>query len=148
MLHGWALTCLAALRVDIPRCLALLFLSLPCCLAIQACFKLQYDVLVMAVGSVNNTFGIQGVQEYCNFFKTIEDASALRRRVSECFERAALPYIDQEQRRRLLSFVVCGGGPTGVEVAAELYDMVSASAWWHGVAAHAWWQRPLLLPGH
>lgn len=34
-----------------------------------------------------------GVQEYCNFFKSIEDAKALRRRVSECFERAALPAV-------------------------------------------------------
>lgn len=45
------------------------------------------------VGSVNNTFGIQGVKEHCMFFKSIEDASALRRRISECFERAALPYV-------------------------------------------------------
>jgi hypothetical protein len=45
------------------------------------------------VGSVNNTFGIQGVKEHCMFFKSIEDANALRRRVSECFERAALPYV-------------------------------------------------------
>jgi hypothetical protein len=65
-----------------------------------------------------------GVQEYCNFFKSIEDAKALRRRVSECFERAALPATPDEERRKLLSFVVVGGGPTGVEVAAELHDMI------------------------
>lgn len=47
----------------------------------------------MQVGSVNNTFGIKGVQEYCQFFKSIEDANNLRRRISECFERAALPYV-------------------------------------------------------
>lgn len=40
---------------------------------------------------MNNTFGIKGVQQYCNFFKSIEDANSLRNRVSECFERAALP---------------------------------------------------------
>jgi hypothetical protein len=44
---------------------------------------------------VNNTFGVKGVQEYCQFFKSIEDASALRRRISECFERAALPYVSR-----------------------------------------------------
>jgi len=54
----------------------------------------------VGVGSVNNTFGIQGVKEYCYFFKSIEDAKALRRRVSECFERAALPAV---------RVVVCGG---------------------------------------
>jgi hypothetical protein len=126
--------------------------------------------------------------------QSIEDASALRRRISECFERAALPYVSwdacskqrwqllfcgasqlagsgrmpsnclqpvvrntdrgarvlappqlsyaylppdtldglvsvilqtpEEERKRLLSFVVCGGGPTGVEVAAEMHDMI------------------------
>ena len=39
------------------------------------------------------------------------------------FEAAALPTTSPEERRRLLSFVVCGGGPTGVEAAAEIYDL-------------------------
>jgi NADH dehydrogenase FAD-containing subunit len=47
----------------------------------------------MQVGSVNNTFGIQGVRQHCQFFKTIEDAVRLRKRISECFERAALPNV-------------------------------------------------------
>jgi NADH dehydrogenase FAD-containing subunit len=47
----------------------------------------------MQVGSVNNTFGVQGVREHCQFFKTIEDATRLRKRISECFERAALPNV-------------------------------------------------------
>jgi NADH:ubiquinone reductase (non-electrogenic) len=90
----------------------------------EACFKMSYDLLVVGVGSVNNTFGIKGVEDHCVYFKTIDDALRLRRRVSECFERAALPATPLEERRRLLSFVVVGGGPTGVEVAAELYDMI------------------------
>jgi hypothetical protein len=64
-------------------------------------------------------------QEHAFFFKSIEDAARLRRHVSECFERAALPQTLPEERKRLLSFVVCGGGPTGVEVAAELHDMIN-----------------------
>lgn len=51
------------------------------------------------VGSVNNTFGIKGVKDHCMFFKSIEDASALRRRISECFERAALPYVSTHALR-------------------------------------------------
>lgn len=90
----------------------------------EACFKLPYDVLILGVGCVNNTFGIQGVAEHTNFFKSVEDASKLRLRVSECFERAALPQTTAEERRKLLSFVVVGGGPTGVEVAAELHDLI------------------------
>ena len=90
----------------------------------QACFKVPYDVLVLAVGCVNNTFGLQGVAEHAFFFKSIEDAARLRRHVSECFERAARPQTPPEEKAKLLSFVVCGGGPTGVEVAAELHDMI------------------------
>ncbi len=45
---------------------------------------------------MNNTFGIKGVQEHCSFFKSIEDANGLRCRVSECFERAALPDTPEE----------------------------------------------------
>jgi len=51
--------------------------------------------MCLQVGSVNNTFGIKGVKEHCMFFKSIEDAGALRRRISECFERAALPYVSR-----------------------------------------------------
>lgn len=90
----------------------------------EACFKIKYDMLIIGVGSVNNTFGIKGVQEHCQFFKSVEDANNLRRRISECFERAALPYTMEEERKKLLSFVICGGGPTGVEVAAEIHDMI------------------------
>lgn len=92
----------------------------------ECCFKLEYDILILGVGSINNTFGIQGVQEHTFFFKSITDANKLRRQVSECFERAALPNTSQEEKKQLLSFVVVGGGPTGVEVAAELQDMVES----------------------
>ena len=90
----------------------------------EACFKIPYDVLIMGVGCINNTFGIQGVQEHTLFFKSVEDAAKLRLRVSECFERAALPQTTKEERQKLLSIVIVGGGPTGVEVAAELYDLI------------------------
>lgn len=42
----------------------------------------------------------------------------------DCFERASLPSISEEERKRILHFVVVGGGPTGVEFAAELHDFV------------------------
>lgn len=48
------------------------------------------------MGSVNNTFGIKGVAENTIFFKSIEDANRLRRQVSECFERAALPQTSEK----------------------------------------------------
>lgn len=87
-------------------------------------FELEYDYLITAVGAVPNTFGVPGVAEHCLFFKEIEDAARFRREVNERFERAALPGVSAERSKELLSFVIVGAGPTGVELAAELYDMV------------------------
>lgn len=77
----------------------------------------RYDKLVVAVGSTSSTHGVPGL-ENCFQLKTIGDAQAIRRRVMDNFEIASLPTTSPEERRRLLSFVVCGGGPTGVETAA------------------------------
>lgn len=81
-----------------------------------------YDTLVIAVGSVTNWFGVPGAEQYARPFKTIVDAMTLRARVVELFEMAEQARSDA-QRRRLLSFVLVGGGVTGVEVAAELIEM-------------------------
>lgn len=54
----------------------------------------------------------------------IEDAQKIRKTVIDCFEKASLPSISEEEKKRILHFVVVGGGPTGVEFAAELHDFV------------------------
>ncbi|KAL0054534.1 hypothetical protein WJX82_010454 [Trebouxia sp. C0006] len=87
-------------------------------------FNVPYDVLVVAVGSVTNTFNVPGVEENCFFLKDMEGAKALRQRINECFEISALPSTSPEERKRLLTFVVVGGGPTGVELAAEMHDYI------------------------
>ncbi|GAA5894613.1 uncharacterized protein JCM6883_002155 [Sporobolomyces salmoneus] len=87
-------------------------------------FYLPYDKLVIACGSVNSTHGVPGL-ENCFQLKTVQDAQAIRRRVMDNLEKAALPSVDEDERKRLLSFVVCGGGPTGVEFASELWEMVT-----------------------
>ncbi|KAK9235825.1 hypothetical protein V1525DRAFT_364245 [Lipomyces kononenkoae] len=87
-------------------------------------FYVPYDKLVVAVGSQSNTHGVEGL-EHCNFLKTIEDARQIRRKVVRNLELACLPGTTEAERKRLLSFVVCGGGPTGVEFAAELYDLLN-----------------------
>ena len=87
-------------------------------------FELDYDYLVVGIGAVPNTFGVPGVRRYCSFFKEIEDASRFRTDVTERFERALLPNTPDQRIRELLTFVVVGAGPTGVELAAELHDMV------------------------
>ncbi len=75
-------------------------------------------------GSVTNPHGVKGLG-YCHFLKTIEDAYSIRHQITNNLERACLPTTSDEERRRLLSFVVCGGGPTGVEFAAEVFDLLN-----------------------
>ncbi|KAM0750316.1 nucleotide-binding domain-containing protein, partial [Meredithblackwellia eburnea MCA 4105] len=87
-------------------------------------FYIPYDRLIIACGSINSTHGVPGL-ENCFQLKTVADAQAIRRRVMDNLEKAALPSTEEEDRKRLLSFVVCGGGPTGVEFASELFDMVN-----------------------
>ena len=87
-------------------------------------FQLPYDHLVVSVGAQVNTFGIPGVKEHCIFLKQVEDAAKLRRAIGNCFERASVPGISDEQRRAALTFAVIGAGPTGVEFCAELCDFI------------------------
>ncbi|KAF1989121.1 hypothetical protein K402DRAFT_327246 [Aulographum hederae CBS 113979] len=87
-------------------------------------FYLPYDKLVLGVGSTTNPHGVKGL-ENCHFLKDITDARLIRNTVIRNLELACLPTTSDEERRRLLSFVVSGGGPTGVEFAAELYDMLN-----------------------
>ncbi|KAJ0263147.1 External alternative NAD(P)H-ubiquinone oxidoreductase B1 [Hirschfeldia incana] len=87
-------------------------------------FSLDYDYLIIAVGAQVNTFGTPGVLEHCHFLKEVEDAQRIRRGVIDCFEKALLPGLTEEQRRTKLHFVIVGGGPTGVEFAAELHDFI------------------------
>jgi NADH dehydrogenase len=88
--------------------------------------SLPYDHLVLAVGSVPNTFGLPGIDDHAFALKDLEDARRLRDHVLGLLERA-----DQEiaasERRVLLTFVVAGGGFAGTEAIAELFDLV------HGV---------------
>ncbi|KAF9376112.1 hypothetical protein BGX21_003583 [Mortierella sp. AD011] len=86
-------------------------------------FRLDYDHLIIAVGSYSNTFNIPGVKEHAFFLKEVADARKIRTRVLECFERAEMSRSDEE-KNGLLHFAVVGGGPTGVEFSAELHDFI------------------------
>jgi NADH dehydrogenase FAD-containing subunit len=83
-------------------------------------FDMHYDVLVVSIGSENNTFNIPGVEEHAHFLKEVLDARRIRSAISDAFESAMTPTQTVEERKRLLHFVVVGGGPTGVEFAAEV----------------------------
>ncbi|CAK8577817.1 unnamed protein product [Lathyrus sativus] len=88
-------------------------------------FVVDYDYLIIAVGANVNTFNTPGVTENCHFLKEVEDAQRIRRTVIDCFERASLPSVSDEEKKRILHFAIVGGGPTGVEFAAALHDFVS-----------------------
>jgi NADH dehydrogenase FAD-containing subunit len=87
-------------------------------------FTVEYDRLVVAVGAQTNTFGIPGVREHCCFLRQVEDARRIRTAIVNCFERASLPHLTDQQRKNDLTFAVIGAGPTGIEFAAELRDFV------------------------
>jgi NADH dehydrogenase len=89
--------------------------------------QLAYDHLVIAVGNVTNFVGQPGLAEHALPFKYLGDALMLRNRVIHCLEEADIE-SDPELRRALLTFVVAGGGFSGVEAVAELNDFVRAGA--------------------
>lgn len=91
----------------------------------QHSFQLRYDALVIAVGAYNQTFNVPGVKEHAHFLKDISDARRIRSRVLECFEQANQPTVTDIDRRNILNFCIVGGGPTGVEFAAELHDLLN-----------------------
>ena len=83
---------------------------------------IPYDILVIAAGTTNNFFGIENLQQRVCTLKSISQAIRTRNEILLRLERAAIE-TDPERRRRLLTFAVIGGGPTGVEVAGALGEM-------------------------
>lgn len=81
---------------------------------------IPYDYLVYNVGAANQTFGIQGVTDHACFLKESGDAEKIRTRLMDCIETATFKGQSEEEMKRLLHMVVVGGGPTGVEYAAEV----------------------------
>ncbi|MCX6780571.1 MAG: NAD(P)/FAD-dependent oxidoreductase [Candidatus Magasanikbacteria bacterium] len=82
-----------------------------------------YDYLIVSLGVQPNYFNIPGADEHCISFKSIADAVTVRNHVIHHYELAAHEH-DEETRKTLLSFVVIGGGPTGVELAGQLADLM------------------------
>ena len=84
---------------------------------------LDYDYLILCTGSVTSTFGVTGVMENAFFLKTLEDAVALKNHIICCFETASRE-TDPEKRKALLTFVIVGGGATGVEYSGALTELI------------------------
>jgi NADH dehydrogenase len=83
---------------------------------------LEYDQLIVATGSSHTYFGHPEWEPAAPGLKTLEDAFEIRRRVLKAFERAERA-VDDQHRQELLTFVLVGGGPTGVELAGTLAEI-------------------------
>jgi NADH dehydrogenase len=82
----------------------------------------HYDTLVLATGARHAYFGHDEWEPYAPGLKTLEDATSIRRRILLSFERAERE-TDPERRAALLTFVIVGGGPTGVELAGAIAEL-------------------------
>ncbi|KAI8814108.1 pyridine nucleotide-disulfide oxidoreductase-domain-containing protein [Cladochytrium replicatum] len=97
---------------------------------------LKFDFLVVAVGAQNATFGIKGVTDHACFLKEVWDARKIRTKLMDCLETACFPGQSEEEIKRILNMIVVGGGPTGVEYAAELHDFLNEdlTVWYPEIA--------------
>ena len=84
---------------------------------------IPYDYLIVAVGATHNFFGLRSVADHGYGMKTIEEAISIRNHILTMFELAEQE-SDPERRRAMLTFVVVGGGPTGVESAGALSELI------------------------
>ena len=84
--------------------------------------SLPYDYLVLATGATHGYFGNDAWRRWAPGLKRLEDATEIRRRLLTAFERAELTE-NAEERRALLTFLVVGGGPTGVELAGAIAEL-------------------------
>lgn len=86
--------------------------------------EVPYDKLVVSVGAKVADAGVRGASK-CLRLKSTEDARRLRTSIGECFEYASRPDVrnDPDERGRRVTFLVVGGGPTGVELSGEISDL-------------------------
>jgi NADH:ubiquinone reductase (H+-translocating) len=86
----------------------------------------RYDYLILATGSVPHTFGVPGVADHAFYLKTLEEGVELKNHIICCFESAAM-LTDNDTQGGILTFVIVGGGATGVEYAGALSELVHGS---------------------
>ena len=86
-------------------------------------FETKYETLVIAPGCVPNTFNTPGVAEHALFMKNVSDAMAVRKLLFDLLEKASLPHMTESRISDLLHVAIVGGGPTGIELTAELDDL-------------------------
>jgi NADH dehydrogenase len=83
----------------------------------------SYDFLILAMGSTSHFFGVPGAADHAYPLKTLDQGIALRHQILSCFERAVYE-PEATRRRQMLTFAIVGGGPTGVEFAGALTELI------------------------
>ena len=97
--------------------------SVFCQVRLQPPAKLMFEHLVLAIGSVVDVSRVPGMPEHGYLMKTVGDAIRLRSDVLERLEEASVTN-DESIRRKLLTFVIVGGGYSGVETAGQIWDLL------------------------
>lgn len=92
------------------------------CIVYTSTGEMEYDYLVLAAGSVTNYFGLNTEANAVQSLRELDDAEALRNHILRTFEKAAIEE-DPERQRELMTMVVVGGGPTGVELSGALVEL-------------------------
>ena len=85
--------------------------------------EMEWDYLVVALGSTTNFFGMADIEKDSLVLKSLRDAVSIHNRILDDYE-AALREKDEQRQRELLTFVVVGGGPTGIELVAAIQDFL------------------------
>ncbi|MEM8829454.1 MAG: NAD(P)/FAD-dependent oxidoreductase [Cyanobacteria bacterium P01_G01_bin.19] len=88
------------------------------------CQSIAYDYLVLSTGSQANFLQVSGAPQSAFPLRTLKDAIALRNHLFNCFEQAVKSSDDPVKQEQLLTFVIVGGGPTGVEMAGALQELI------------------------
>ena len=88
--------------------------------------EIRYDYLVVALGSKPNFYGVPGLAEYAFTLKSLEQGIALRNQILTSFERAACE-VEPGRQQAWLTFTIIGGGPTGVEFAGALMELINGA---------------------
>lgn len=86
-------------------------------------FTVPYDLVVICPGVRPNDFGTPGVAEHAVFMTNVSDAMKIRKKLFDLLEMASLPTVSTERAKELLHIAIVGGGPTGIELTAELDDL-------------------------
>ena len=89
---------------------------------VTATRRVPFDYLIVATGARHAYFGNDHWEEFAPGLKRIDDATEIRQRILMAFEQAEATE-DEDERRRLLTFIVVGGGPTGVEMAGSMAEL-------------------------